>query len=60
MQQHVFTAIFYLIVNFGIIHEVKPYLLNNVKECLKYFTNSSSDFDKTWYFIDQKSYSVNS
>jgi len=47
-------------VNFGIIHEVKPYLLNNVEECLKYFLISSSDFDKTRYFKDQKTYNVNS
>jgi hypothetical protein len=54
MQQYMFTEIYCLIVNFGITHDVKPYLLNNVKECLKYFLNSLSDFDKTRYFKDKK------
>jgi len=54
MQQYMFIEIYCLIVNLRRIHEVKPYLLNNVKECRKYFLNSSTDFDKTRYFKDQK------
>jgi len=60
MQQYVFTVMYWVIVNFGIIHEGKLYLLNKVKECLNYFLHSSSDFDKTRCFKYIKPYSVNS
>jgi len=58
MQPYMFTKLYWVIVSFVIINYVNQYLLNNVKECYQYCLNSSSDFDKSRYFKDQKIYRV--